>query len=176
MEAVDEVVGPATPHFAYQLRARVRELIEDLPPDHPARRYGEEKMAYLDRLGHASSKAEEGERESRGAAGLGHDPELRARRRPLPRLVSFSGKSVLVTGGSRGIGREIALRFADEGAAKVAIGYLRNDRAAEETADELKKRGAEPILVAGTSRPSASPARSRSSGRSTCSSTTRPRA
>ena len=37
-----------------------------------------------------------------------------------------------MTGGSRGIGREIALRFADEGAARVAIGYLRNDRAAED--------------------------------------------
>jgi enoyl-[acyl-carrier protein] reductase III len=54
-----------------------------------------------------------------------------------------------VSGGSRGIGREIALRFADEGAARVAIGYLRNDRAAEETASELDARGAEPVLVRG---------------------------
>ena len=63
--------------------------------------------------------------------------------------MSFEGKSVLVTGGSRGIGRETALRFADEGAAKVAIGYLRNDRAAEDTAAELQKRGAEAVLVRG---------------------------
>ena len=63
--------------------------------------------------------------------------------------MSFDGKSVLVTGGSRGIGRETALRFAEEGAAKVAIGYLRNDRAAEETAEELRARGAEPVLVRG---------------------------
>ena len=41
---IDALVGPATPHFAYQLRARVRELIEDLPDDHPTRKYGEEKM------------------------------------------------------------------------------------------------------------------------------------
>ena len=63
--------------------------------------------------------------------------------------MSFNGTSVLVTGGSRGIGREIALRFADEGAERVAIGYLRNDAAAEGVADELRSRGAEPVLVRG---------------------------
>ena len=55
---IDALVGPATPHFAYQLRARVRELVRDLSEDHPVRRYGEEKMALLDRLGYASSKAQ----------------------------------------------------------------------------------------------------------------------
>src|SRR5207253_8964778 len=38
---------------------------------------------------------------------------------------------------------------ARDGAARVAIGYLRNDRAAEATADELRALGAEPILVRG---------------------------
>jgi enoyl-[acyl-carrier protein] reductase III len=61
----------------------------------------------------------------------------------------FSGKSVLVTGGSRGIGREIALRFADLGAARVAISYLRNDSAAEETAAEIREHGAEALLLRG---------------------------
>ena len=56
---------------------------------------------------------------------------------------------MLVTGGSRGIGRAIALRFAERGAATVAIGYLRNDKAAEATAEELRERGAEPVLVRG---------------------------
>ena len=54
-----------------------------------------------------------------------------------------------MTGGSRGIGRAIALRFAERGAGRVAIGYLRNDRAAEETATEVRERGAEPVLVRG---------------------------
>jgi enoyl-[acyl-carrier protein] reductase III len=64
-------------------------------------------------------------------------------------MSAFEGASVLVTGGSRGIGREIALRFAQEGAARVAIGYLRNDTAAERTADELRGLGAEVTLVRG---------------------------
>ena len=64
-------------------------------------------------------------------------------------MSGFAGKSVFVTGGSRGIGRAIALRFAREGASRVAIGYLRSDAAAEETAGELRSLGAEPILVRG---------------------------
>jgi enoyl-[acyl-carrier protein] reductase III len=61
----------------------------------------------------------------------------------------FDGASVLVTGGSRGIGRAIALAFAERGAARVAIGYLRSDRAAEATADELRGLGTDPVLVRG---------------------------
>jgi enoyl-[acyl-carrier protein] reductase III len=61
----------------------------------------------------------------------------------------MKGASVLVTGGSRGIGKAIALRLAELGAARAAIGYLRNDRAAEATAEELKAAGAEPTLIRG---------------------------
>ena len=63
--------------------------------------------------------------------------------------MTFEGKSVLVTGGSRGIGKVIAHRFAELGAARVGLSYLRNDRAAEETADELRGLGAEPLLLRG---------------------------
>jgi enoyl-[acyl-carrier protein] reductase III len=64
-------------------------------------------------------------------------------------MKQFEGASVLVTGGSRGIGREIARTFAQRGAARIAIGYMRSDRAAEETAAELRELGAEPILIRG---------------------------
>jgi enoyl-[acyl-carrier protein] reductase III len=63
--------------------------------------------------------------------------------------MSLEGASVLVTGGSRGIGRAIARRFAELGASRIVIGYLRNDRAAEEAADELRGLGAEPVLLRG---------------------------
>jgi enoyl-[acyl-carrier protein] reductase III len=63
--------------------------------------------------------------------------------------VSFEGRSVLVTGGSRGIGKAIAERFADLGVTRIALGYLRNDRAAEEAAGHLRGLGAEPVLVRG---------------------------
>ena len=66
---IDARVGPATPHFAYQLRARVRELIADLPADDPVRRYGEEKVDLLDRLGHASSLAADSAPEPRSRIG-----------------------------------------------------------------------------------------------------------
>jgi enoyl-[acyl-carrier protein] reductase III len=65
-------------------------------------------------------------------------------------MTDFGGASVLVTGGSRGIGLAIARRFAELGAARVAIGYLRNDRAAEAAADELRQLGAEPVLLRGS--------------------------
>jgi hypothetical protein len=83
-EAIDELVGPATPHFAYQLRARVRELIMDLPENDPVRRYGEEKMELLDRLGHASSKAEDSPPESRDRPGWEQLPSAAPAYDPLP--------------------------------------------------------------------------------------------
>jgi hypothetical protein len=84
-EQIDRLIGPATPHFAYQLRARVRELIEELPEDDEVRRHGEQKMELLDRLGHASSKADEGGRESRARPGWAEIPSSAPADAPLPR-------------------------------------------------------------------------------------------
>ena len=56
--------------------------------------------------------------------------------------MTIEGGAVLVTGGSRGIGKAIAVRFAELGAARIAVGYLRNDQAAEVAAEELRAIGA----------------------------------
>ena len=82
---IDALVGPATPHFAFQLRARVRDLIRDLPPDHPVRRYGDEKVRLLEALGHASSKAEQGGKESRSRIGWEELPSSAPAYEPLPK-------------------------------------------------------------------------------------------
>src|SRR5437763_16809510 len=82
-EQIDALVGPATPHFAYQLRARVEQLIAPLQEDDPVRRYGEEKMELLDRLGHASSKAEEGGRELPSKPGWQQLPSAAPADKPL---------------------------------------------------------------------------------------------
>jgi hypothetical protein len=82
---IDALVGPATPHFAYQLRARVRELVLDLPEEHPVRRYAEEKIELLDRLGYASSKAQDGGREPRTRPGWSDLPSSAPVDEPLPR-------------------------------------------------------------------------------------------
>ena len=82
---VDALVGPATPHFAYQIRARVRELVRDLPESSEVRRYAETQIDRLDRLGHASSKADEGPRESPGRIGWDEIPSSATADDPLPR-------------------------------------------------------------------------------------------
>ena len=82
---VDALVGPATPHFAYQIRARVRELVRDLPESNEVRRYAESQIERLDRLGHASSKADEGPRESPARIGWDEIPSSAPADSPLPR-------------------------------------------------------------------------------------------
>jgi hypothetical protein len=60
VEDVQALVAAATPHFAYQIRARVRDLVRDLPEGHPARRFGEEQIDALAHLGLSTSRAAEG--------------------------------------------------------------------------------------------------------------------
>jgi hypothetical protein len=84
-EDIDALVGPATPHFAYQLRARIEELIAGLPDSNLVKQYGLEQMELLDRLGYASSKAEEGPREPLSRPGWEQIPSSAPAYDPLPR-------------------------------------------------------------------------------------------
>jgi hypothetical protein len=49
-EEIRALAGASTPHFALQVRNRIRRLIEPLPPEHPARIEGERKIAGLEEL------------------------------------------------------------------------------------------------------------------------------
>ena len=64
VEDVRQLMGASTPHFALQIRNRIRHLIDGLPGGHPARVEGEREIARLDRIaigGEARGKAVEGE-------------------------------------------------------------------------------------------------------------------
>jgi enoyl-[acyl-carrier protein] reductase III len=60
--------------------------------------------------------------------------------------MNLQGKVALVTGGSRGIGKTIAHRLADEGC-NIVINYLRNRTAAKQTAGELEAKGVKVLVV-----------------------------
>jgi len=63
--------------------------------------------------------------------------------------MSRGQSSVLVTGGTRGIGLAIARRLVQDGATRAVLGYLRNDAAAEAATEEVRAEGAEVDLVRG---------------------------
>jgi len=65
VDDIRALAGASTPHFALQVRNRIRRLIEPLPADHPARREGERKIAELEELSRHSG-------EPRGGTGTGH--------------------------------------------------------------------------------------------------------
>jgi hypothetical protein len=71
IDDVRQLMGASTPHFALQLRERIKALIRDLPAGHPARIEGEREILRLDRIAYAG--------EIRGHA---HEPGLE----PLPSL------------------------------------------------------------------------------------------
>jgi hypothetical protein len=65
VEDVRQLMGASTPHFALQIRNRIRRLIDGLPAGHPARIEGEREIARLERLaveGEQRGPAQEGER------------------------------------------------------------------------------------------------------------------
>lgn len=63
-------------------------------------------------------------------------------------MSAFSGKTVLVTGGTRGIGRAAALRLASEGA-RVAINYVTREADARATRADIEQLGVPTVIVQG---------------------------
>jgi hypothetical protein len=66
VEDVRQLMGASTPHFALQIRNRIRTLIDGLPEGHPARVEGEREIARLERIafeGEHRGPAQQGERE-----------------------------------------------------------------------------------------------------------------
>ena len=61
-------------------------------------------------------------------------------------LLDLSGKIALVTGSSRGIGKELALELA-RGGAGVAIHYLKNEKLAEKAVEEIRLNGVDAVKV-----------------------------
>ena len=68
VDDVRQLMGASTPHFALQLRNRIRTLIRGLPPEDPARRLGEQEIARLERLGFSGETR--GEPEQQGQRSL----------------------------------------------------------------------------------------------------------
>jgi hypothetical protein len=64
-EEIRALAGASTPHFALQVRNRIRRLIEPLAVDHPARIEGERQIAALEDLAEHSG-------DPRGTMGIGH--------------------------------------------------------------------------------------------------------
>ena len=60
----------------------------------------------------------------------------------------LKGKNVLISGASRGIGKAIAIKFAENGAS-VGINYVSNENEAKETLKTIKDNGGSGILLNG---------------------------
>ena len=72
IEDVHQLMGASTPHFALQIRNRLRNLVAGLPADHPARREAEREIARLERL------AQEGELRGPSVPGERELPSIQA--------------------------------------------------------------------------------------------------
>jgi hypothetical protein len=77
VDDVRQLMGASTPHFALQLRERIRALVRDLPRDHPARIEGDREIARLDRLAYlGETRGPDAEEGMAPLPSLGHEPAV----------------------------------------------------------------------------------------------------
>jgi enoyl-[acyl-carrier protein] reductase III len=74
-----------------------------------------------------------------------NDPQVPVTLAPSPRE-GFEGKIALITGASRGIGRQLAISLAARGVTPI-INYRRNEDAAHETLSQIERLGAAPLAI-----------------------------
>ncbi|MSO57952.1 MAG: hypothetical protein EXQ77_02795 [Thermoleophilia bacterium] len=84
LDDIDALVSGATPHFAFQLRARVRDAVAGLAEGDPVRAYAAAKAAELEALGFASSLAASSAPVERLTPGWEQLPSSAPASRPLP--------------------------------------------------------------------------------------------
>ena len=78
VDDVRQLMGASTPHFALQIRNRIRKLIAPLPPEDPARLEGEREIARLERIAFTGEvRGEPGQDGQRPLASLGEDEPTR---------------------------------------------------------------------------------------------------
>jgi hypothetical protein len=78
VDDVRQLMGASTPHFALQLRNRIRKLIAPLPPEDPARIEGEREIARLDRIAFTGEvRGEQGQDGERPLPSLGEEEPTR---------------------------------------------------------------------------------------------------
>jgi hypothetical protein len=76
VDDVRQLMGASTPHFALQLRNRIRTLIRGLPPEDPARLLGEQEIARLEQLGFTGElRGEPAQDGQRSLPSLGDDEQ-----------------------------------------------------------------------------------------------------
>ena len=124
-EDIRALAGASTPHFALQVRNRIRRLIEPLPADHPARIEGERKIAELEELAEHSG-------DPRGTLGIGALKNLapgvwRLKEFPPPTINVYLAEDVLIDAGRRWDRRRIFAELEGREISMLALTHVHPD-------------------------------------------------